>query len=37
MTVPLVKLQNGVGSRTAGINEIGMAVGGGKKKDEYFL
>lgn len=32
MTVPLVKLQNGVGSRTAGINEIGMAVGGKKKR-----
>ena len=36
MTVPLVKPQNRVGSRTAEINEKGMVVRR-KKDEEYFL
>lgn len=35
MTVPLVKHQNRVGSRTAEINEKGMAVGGKKMRNIF--
>lgn len=36
MTVPLVKPQNGVGNRTAGINEKGMTIGEEKKARNIF-
>lgn len=34
--MPLVKPQNGVGNRTAGINEKGMVIGREKKMRNIF-